>query len=185
MSWTEEKEKTLYKIQSQAFILKVIVYDSALYYQSKNRWSGWPPTILAGLATIIKTAEFTELTKVGQTGINIATITLTLLISIWSTIHMLLDYSAKKEKCREISDKLHRLSEEVRLIRSYSENERPPANEYIKEKQTELQKYRESMFLMPRSVFSKYYPNDPKKLQDLLDIQDRNQPIDLESSESI
>ena len=178
--WTEKKEQILYKIQSQAFILNIIVYDAALFYQSRNRWSGWPPTIFAGIATVIKTAEFTELTLIGQTSINITTIILTLIISIWSTIHMLLDYSAKKEKCIEISAYLHRLSDEVNIMRSMPVEERPESNKYIKEKQADLQKYRESMFLIPKSVFSNYYPDDPKKLQELLNIYDRNKPIELE-----
>ena len=189
--WDDHKDNALYRIQSNAYILRIIVYDAALHYNAQNRWTGWPTPILGGLATLIKTSEFMELTQLAQQTITIITLTFTFLISIWSTIHMLLDYSGKSEKCKDISSGLFELIGDVKEVRAKSYAERPEFDEVMGKFGKKLAEYEKSMFLIPYNVIHKYYPEDVTQLRDLFAIEENNRPvgrnadIDLESAESL
>lgn len=175
--WTEEKDKILYRIQSDIYIARVILYDSAIYYNKWNMIVGWPPSIITGIVTILKSIEFASLIS-NPVYLMFTTYILIAIASIMGTVSMLLDYSGKSQKCKEMSDNLYELSENIKLMRSFAYDKRPESDRYLLDLNSKLVGYQKKMELVPYSVFHQYYPDDLKSLQFAFRLYD-NPPIPI------
>lgn len=177
--WTKEKDDLLYQIQSQCYINRIIMYDSAIYYRSRNRWTGWPAPILGGILTIVKGVEFAELTQFAKITINIITLILIFIMTIFGTVNMLLGYSSRMQRCKDMSDDLYEFGEDIKNTRSLEYSERIPSEKYMSMVTKKMTSFQRNIHLLPRDVFVKYYPNDVKSIRHIFDIQN-NPPVELE-----
>lgn len=168
--WTDDKDKLLYRMQSDIFIARTILYDSAIYYNRRNFWLGWPSAIITGIITILKSVEFINV--IDPLYLNITTYILTFLASILTTLHMLLDYSGKTQRCKEMSDDLYATMESIKLTRSFSFDKRPDADRYLLDISGKLVAYQKKMELVPYAVFHQYYPDDLASLRFAFRIYD-------------
>lgn len=173
--WTDEKDKMLYRMQSDIYIARVILYDSALYYNKRHKLIGWPSAIITGLIVALKSVDFAMIPPLYLT---IITYILTILASISSTCAMLLDYGGKTQRCKEMSDNLYETSEGIKLIRSFSYDKRPDADIYLSSISAKLVAYQKKMELVPYSVFHTYYPDDLSSLQFAFKMYD-NPPMPI------
>lgn len=175
--WTDEKEKILYRMQTDIFIARVILYDSAIYYKRWNMIIGWPPSLITGIVTILKSIEFTNIVP-NPLYLAFATYTLTIIASIIGVFSMLLDYGGKCQKCKEMSDIMYETSENIKLMRSLNRDKRPDPDRYLLELSSKLISYNKKMELMPYSVFHKYYPDDVDSLHFAFQVYD-NPPMPI------
>ena len=174
--WTDEKDKMLYRMQSDIYIAKVILYDSALHYNKLNLLLGWPSAVITGIITLLKSVEFAQV--ISPLYLNIITYVLTIIASVCGTFHMLLDYGGKTQRCKEMSDNLYETSENIKLIRSSSYDKRPDADTYLSNISAKLVAYQKKMELVPYSVFHRYYPDDLSSLQFAFKMYD-NPPMPI------
>jgi hypothetical protein len=160
--WTDDKDKFLYRMQSDIFIARVILYDSALYYRKRHMLLGWPSATMTGIVAILRSVDFAMIPPIYLT---IITYILTILASISSTCTMLLDYGGKTQRCKEMSDNLYEILENIKLIRSFTFDKRPDADIYLLDISAKLVACQKKMELVPYSVFHQYYPDDLASLQ--------------------
>lgn len=160
--WTVDKDKLLYQLQTDIFIARVVLYDSALHYNWYAHLVGWPPAILTGISTILKSVEFTNYNSIY---ITIVSYILVILSGLMSSTHMLVNFSGKTQMCKESSDNLFEILEDVKLIQKTSYDKRPIADTYLTNLSGKLITYQKKTELIPASVFHKYYPSDIKDLQ--------------------
>ena len=177
----------LYKIQSNAYILRLIVYSSAIYYDNMNILTGWPPAIMNAILLLLKSTAFISSIPENATfSITIISFVLTILTTLWSTIHVSLGYSEKMEKCKGTADNLYNLIEDIR-VKKAALDALPNNNELLLSIATfsgKLKSYQKSLDLIPKKVFAQYYPNDPKQIEQLFDLYE-NPPNQISIARSI
>ena len=173
--WTDDKDKLLYRMQSDIYIARVILYDSALYYNKRHKLIGWPSAIMTGIIAVLKSVDFAIIPPLYLT---IITYILTILASISSTCTMLLDYGGKTQKCKEMSDDLYVTMENIKMVRSFAFDKRPESDRYLLDISAKLIAYQKKMELVPYSVFHQYYPDDLASLQFAFRIYD-NPPLPI------
>jgi hypothetical protein len=173
--WTDDKDKLLYRMQSDIYIARVILYDAALYYDKRHKLVGWPAAIITGLIAVLRSVDFAIIPSLYLT---IITYILTILASISSTCTMLLDYGGKTQRCKEMADDLFATMENIKLTRSFAFDKRPDADRYLLDVSGKLVAYQKKMDLVPYKVFHQYYPDDLSSLQFAFRIYD-NPPMPI------
>jgi low affinity Fe/Cu permease len=181
MSWYPEIDKLLYQIESNLFIVMTIMYDSANNYRFWSRMTGWPPTMLSALMAMIQSANFVEMVDWGKTTINIVTVVLSVLITIFTTIHNCLDYSAQSRRCIDthgnISDLYWSIKETRNIPIDKRESQRGSLEAYLQKLRQKMAKFEKDMPLVSNKIIRKYYPDNVADLKLLFDTFEKNGPL--------
>lgn len=181
MSWYPEIDKLLYQIESNLFIVMTIMYDSANNYRFWSRMTGWPPTMMSSLLAMIQSANFIEIVDWGKTTINIITVVLSVLITIFTTIHNCLDYSAQSRRCIDthgnISDLYWSIKETRNIPIDKRESQRGPLEAYLQKLRQKMAKFEKDMPLVSNKIIRKYYPDNVADLKLLFDTFEKNGPL--------
>ena len=179
--WYPEIDKLLYQIEFNLFIVMTIMYDSANDYRSWSRVTGWPPAMLSALMAIIQSTNFIEMVDWGRTTVNVITIIMSVLITIFTTIHNCLDYSSQSRRCIDahgnISDLYWSLKETRNIPIDKREALRGPSEAYLQKLRQKMSKFEKELPLIPDRIVRKYYPNNPHDLRLLFDTFEKNEPM--------
>jgi len=183
-TWHPEIDKLLYQIESNIFIVMTIMYDSAKDYRSWSRVTGWPPAMLSALMAMIQSANFIEMVDWGKTTVNVIIIVISILITVFTTIHNCLDYSGQSRKCLDIHGNISDLYWSIKETRNIPidkrDSQRGPLEAYLQKLRQKMSKFEKDMPLIPNGIVRKYYPNNVNELRSLFDMFEKNQPIVLE-----
>lgn len=169
--WSDKKDLFLEQSRKEIFIWRNILYRSAQYYKIRNRWTGWPPSFMAGLLSILKSADFMEMDILTIQTLKVISLLLTLLIFIWTTIHVLLGYQKKMQKSKDLADNLYDIEHEITLIlaKNYEERKIEP-NTFIEKIKNTLSDYNRNMGILPKSIYDEYYPNSRSDLNNIIEL---------------
>lgn len=160
------QKEFLTQASKEIFIWRNMLYRSAQYYKIRNRWTGWPPSFIAGLLSLLKSADFLELELTTDITLKIISLFLTLLIFLWSTVHMLLGNQKKMQKCKDLADNLYDIEQDINAFVSVPTD--PIV--FIERIKRLLSDYNRSMGLLPSSIYIQYYPNSRKELTDVFNL---------------
>jgi len=154
--WSPKYERVLRQIQTNAFISRIIVYESALSLKKWGKFFKWPPILLLSVPVTIESYNAAYSTKWWAKIISVSAIFLSASLKSW---HQSREYDTRIERFRNTSNELSRIIDEISFTLAKENNDpnKQLPNEFIQKIIAQFAQIRKELPMVPKEVFDKYF----------------------------